>query len=52
VGWTAASHAKQAQAIQRWQLWLKSKGPITPQGKAIVSRNAYKPNSMLGRWPA
>lgn len=45
-GWTAARRAKQAQAIHRWQPWLESKGPVTPQGKAIVSRNADKPNSM------
>jgi hypothetical protein len=45
-GWTAARRAKQAQAIRRWKPWLKSPGPVTPEGKAQVSRNAYKPNSV------
>jgi hypothetical protein len=45
-GWSAGRREKQAQAIHNWQPWLKSKGPITAQGKAIVSQNARKPNSM------
>lgn len=45
-GWTAARRQKQALAIHRWKPWLKSQGPATPEGKAIVSRNAYKPNSV------
>jgi hypothetical protein len=28
--------------IQRWKPWERSTGPKTPEGKARVSRNAYK----------
>lgn len=45
-GWTAAPRAKQAQAIQYWKPWVQSKGPVTAQGKARVTRNASKPNSV------
>jgi hypothetical protein len=45
-GWTAARRAKQAQAIRRWKPWLNSQGPVTPEGKARVSKNALKPNSV------
>jgi hypothetical protein len=45
-GWTDERRAKQAAAIRRWQPWTRSTGPRTPQGKAIVARNACKPNSI------
>ena len=41
-GWTAERKAKQAAAIQKWKPWTLSKGPRSVDGKAIVSRNAFK----------
>jgi hypothetical protein len=41
-GWTAKRRARQAQAIWRWRPWEHSTGPRTPEGKARVSRNAYR----------
>jgi hypothetical protein len=29
-------------AIHGWKPWKRSTGPRTPEGKAIVSRNAFK----------
>ena len=31
-----------AALIRKWRPWEKSTGPKTPEGKAKVSRNAYK----------
>jgi hypothetical protein len=45
-GWTAERRARQARLIHQWQPWRKSTGPKTAQGKAISSRNAYKPASI------
>ena len=42
MGWTPERKAKQAQAIRQLQPWLKSTGAKTAEGKAVVSRNAYK----------
>jgi hypothetical protein len=33
---------RQSEAIHRWQPWIKSTGPRTTEGKAIISRNAFK----------
>jgi hypothetical protein len=40
--WTPERRAKQSQAIRQWQPWTKSTGARTLQGKAVVSRNAFK----------
>jgi hypothetical protein len=40
--WSPERKAKQSQAIRQWQPWLKSTGAKTVEGKAVVSRNAYK----------
>jgi hypothetical protein len=40
--WSPERKAKQSQAIRQWQPWTKSTGARTPQGKAVVSRNAFK----------
>lgn len=41
-GWTPERRARQAELIQHWKPWDKSTGPSTAEGKARVSRNAYK----------
>lgn len=40
--WTLEQRQKQAQAIRRWKPWNQSTGPKSPEGKAKVSRNAYR----------
>ena len=40
--WSPERRAKQSQAIRQWQPWTKSTGARTSQGKAVVSRNAFK----------
>jgi len=40
--WSPERKAKQSLAIRQWQPWVKSTGAKTPQGKAVVSRNAFK----------
>jgi hypothetical protein len=45
-GWTDERRARQALLIHQWQPWRYSTGPRTAQGKAVSSRNAYKPNSV------
>lgn len=45
-GWTSERRAQQSAAIRRWQPWVKSTGPCTPDGKARAARNADKG----GRW--
>lgn len=41
-GWTPERRARQAQAIKSWQPWRHSTGPRTAEGKARVSRNAWR----------
>jgi len=40
--WTAEQRAAQSKAIHTWQPWQHSTGAKTAEGKAIVSRNAYR----------
>jgi hypothetical protein len=41
-GWTAERRKKQSEAIRRWRPWNKATGPRTDEGKARVSKNAFK----------
>lgn len=41
-GWTLERRQRQAEQIRRWRPWEQSTGPRTPEGKAMVSRNAWK----------
>jgi len=40
--WTPEARQQQANAISAWKPWERSTGPRTTQGKANVSRNAYR----------
>jgi len=40
--WTPERRQRQAEMIRQWRPWEKSTGPKTVEGKAKVSRNAYK----------
>lgn len=52
--WTPEQKRQQAEAIKNWKPWEQSTGAKTTQGKAIVSRNAYRGGSWrmihLYRW--
>jgi hypothetical protein len=48
-GWTDARKARQAVLIHRWQPWTSSTGARTDEGKAISSRNAFRP-TMRKHW--
>ena len=41
-GWTEQRRLQQAKAIQRWKPWAQSTGPRSAEGKARVSRNAWR----------
>lgn len=41
-GWTPERRAKQSAAIRIWSPWSKTTGPKSPEGKAVVARNAFK----------
>ena len=45
--WTAERRQEQRERINRVKPWLKSTGATTPEGKAKVSRNAYKGGHMV-----
>ena len=40
--WTLERRQRQAEQIRRWKPWEQSTGPRTPEGKAMVSRNAWQ----------
>ncbi|PTQ87206.1 hypothetical protein [Agitococcus lubricus] len=40
--WTEEQRKAQAEKIRQHKIWLKSTGPTSEQGKAIVSQNAFK----------
>ena len=40
--WTPEKRLEQSRALRGRQIWLKSTGPRTPEGKATSSRNARK----------
>ena len=41
-GWTPERRARQAELIKQWQPWKNSTGPISTEGKAKASGNAWK----------
>ena len=41
-GWTPERRKKQSEAIRQWKPWNQSTGAKSLEGKAIVSRNAWK----------
>ena len=41
-GWTSERRVWQSKMMQVWRPWEKATGPKTPEGKAVVSRNAFK----------
>ncbi len=43
--WTPEQKRRQAKLINDWKPWEQSTGAKTAQGKAIVSRNAYRGGS-------
>ena len=40
-GWTPERRKQQSEAIRRWKPWQQSTGPKSPEGKAVVARNAW-----------
>ena len=40
--WTLERRQRQAELIRRWKPWEQSTGPLTPEGRERVSRNAWK----------
>jgi hypothetical protein len=40
--WTPERRRRQAELIKSWKPWEKSTGPRTSEGKARVSRNAWR----------
>ena len=40
-GWTPERRKRQSEAIRQWKPWNQSTGPKSPEGKALVGRNAW-----------
>jgi hypothetical protein len=40
--WSPERRQRQSLLIRQWQPWTKSTGPKSSDGKALVSRNAWK----------
>jgi hypothetical protein len=41
-GWTLERRQRQAELIRQWKPWVQSTGPKSAEGKALVSRNAWR----------
>ena len=41
-GWTSERRAKQAEMIKTWKPWQQATGPVSPEGRARVARNAWQ----------
>ncbi len=41
-GWTLERRRRQAELVRSWKPWEQSTGPTTPEGKLVVSRNAWQ----------
>jgi hypothetical protein len=37
--WSDEARKRQSELIRSWQPWQKSTGPLSPEGKAIASKN-------------
>ena len=46
-GWTPERRKLQSEAIKRWKPWQQSTGPKSPEGRAVVSGNAWKGGEWL-----
>ena len=42
TAWSPERRKKQSEAIRQWQPWNQSTGAKSPEGKAVVARNAWK----------
>ena len=40
-GWTPERRKRQGEAIRQWKPWQQSTGPKSPEGRALVARNAW-----------
>ena len=40
-GWTPERRKRQSEAIRQWKPWQQSTGPKSPEGRAVVARNAW-----------